>query len=429
VPAYRPASIAESALAALTTKYSPMRTTYLNEGMGATGFEPGIGLLPNQSALYLCSGDARAFRAVMASGLSLGSYCIHYRDQATNRPLLFAAHPEKSTNTGTDVITAPTGGAPYAYAQSHHPAAAYLPYLLTGWNWFVEEIQFQVTLHYLSSPPSARVSANYFLQSSAGHFGGNNQGGPRAVGWQWRTLAMAACITPDQDTSMRGQFVSALNYNAQAYRQIHETGSWPGGRSWARNELGVVWEPGFPNTTAGYVTGAPWQDDFVTMSVGLCWDMELVTDAARRADLQWFRDFKYRAIVGRLGEQNNVSQWNHRDASPYNMYLGTPGGGGTTMSWFANWGDAYAANGPMRSGPVGANTGQSGSDLRGGNIGGRGMSTSYWGNLQPAIAYAVDHGALGARAAYDRMVSASNFASAAAEFDTLPVWGIKPRGL
>lgn len=99
------------------------------------------------------------------------------------------------------------------------------------------------------------------------------------------------------------------------------------------------------------------------------------------------------------------------------------------MNWYANWGAAYADNFGFgqTSGPT--NSGQSGTDLKGGNIGGNGMSTSYWGNLQPAIAYAVDHGAPGAAAAYNRMVTATNFNAKALEFQDIPIWGIKPRSL
>jgi hypothetical protein len=425
VPAYRPSSIVESTLAGLSKNYSPMRTTYVNEGMGATGYEEGIGLLPNQSAIYIVSGDPRAYKAVVASGLSLGSYSIHYRDQSTNRPLLFASHPNKSTNTGSDLIPSPSGSPAYRYATSHHPAVSYLPYLLTGWNWFVEEIQFQVTLHYLACNPSSRQGANYFIPAGQGHFGGNSQGGPRAIGWAWRTLAMCASITPDADTSMRGQWVAALGYNATSYRQIHETGTWSGGLSWAPNNLGISYEPGFPSTTNGRVIWAPWQDNFITASVGLCWDLEVVTDATARANLQWFRDFKYRCVVGLLGAQNVITNWNYRDAAAYNIYIGVPGGGGTTMAWYANWGDAYTDNFGFGQTGGATNSGQSGNLLRGNTN--DGFTTSYWGNLQPAIAYAVDHGAPGAAEAYARMSSAPNFVSSLPQYDALPVWGIKPR--
>ena len=37
------------------------------------------------------------------------------------------------------------------------------------------------------------------------------------------------------------------------------------------------------------------------------------------------------------------------------------------------------------------------------------IDTAYWGNLMPAISYAVDHGAAGAAEDWNRIVSASNF--------------------
>jgi hypothetical protein len=61
--------------------------------------------------------------------------------------------------------------------------------------------------------------------------------------------------------------------------------------------------------------------------------------------------------------------------------------------------------------------------LRGGNFP---AATSYWGNLQPAIAYAVDHGVPGATQAYQRMTSARNWPQFTAGLDASPVWGVRP---
>jgi len=56
-------------------------------------------------------------------------------------------------------------------------------------------------------------------------------------------------------------------------------------------------------------------------------------------------------------------------------------------------------------------------------------STGYWGNLMPAIAQAVDHGATDAAAAWARLTSASNWNTVASSgFDDIPIWGIVPRG-
>ena len=54
-------------------------------------------------------------------------------------------------------------------------------------------------------------------------------------------------------------------------------------------------------------------------------------------------------------------------------------------------------------------------------------ATYYWGNLMPALSYAVDHGAPGAAAAWDRGTTASNFPIQAADYIDNPVWGVRPR--
>jgi hypothetical protein len=49
-----------------------------------------------------------------------------------------------------------------------------------------------------------------------------------------------------------------------------------------------------------------------------------------------------------------------------------------------------------------------------------------WGNLIPAIAYAVRHGVPGAQAAYARLQGASNWKDLRAAFNQRPVWAVQP---
>lgn len=55
------------------------------------------------------------------------------------------------------------------------------------------------------------------------------------------------------------------------------------------------------------------------------------------------------------------------------------------------------------------------------------IGTAYRGNLMPAISYAVDHGAAGAAEASGRINATSNFSVQANDYNTNPVWGVKPR--
>jgi hypothetical protein len=93
--------------------------------------------------------------------------------------------------------------------------------------------------------------------------------------------------------------------------------------------------------------------------------------------------------------------------------------------FYKNWGQVFAATFLVANSTTSCGTvleGGSGSDPAN-------ASSGYWGNLMPAIAYAVDHGAPGAQAAFDRMTGASNWSAVQTSgFDDLPIWGIVPRG-
>ncbi len=423
VPAYHPTTIAESSLASLTASYSPGRVVGMEVGMGGTGYAEQIGLLPNVSALYLVSGDPRAYRAAVSSGFSLGNYSIHYRDQATNRPLLFASHPEKSMPTDTG-LPADDGIAAAVYASSHHPAAAYLPYLLTGWNWFVEEMQFQNSDHYLTREAGNRRNANFYFSGSAWGYSHNEQGGLRSQGWVWRTAAMTASCTPDADAAQRNQVIATLNFNAAKFRTEYSTGDVD--NPYGANTLGVGgygWEQSNIRDSDPENGWAAWQDAFFTAALGLTWDLEVVTDSTARQNLQWLRDFKYKAFVGLLGRPGVPSEYSFTRAANYQQVKVGQATGGAFV-WRTNWGDVWTATWKSQNTNAAANT------LEGGGIGSPlGLAEGYWGNIQPAIAYAVDHGAPGALAGYTRMVNATNWASKATDFSVLPVWGIRPRSV
>jgi hypothetical protein len=401
-PAYLPSSIDSAALSALNLSYSPMRHVYQAQGMGGGGDDGhNIGLLPKSSVFFLVDNSPVAYRALIANGLALGSYCIHYRDETTRRPLQFASFPNLTINDGSGGTTAPapSGAAAYLYALTHHGAACYMPYLVTGWNWFVEEMQFQTTLHYLAQSPGGRNNANYLMSAAAINAGPGIYGnaGLRGLAWQWRTCAMTASCTPDADP-LRAQFVTAMGYNAWYRRNEHETGSQ--GRRTAPNIFGFNVEPS-PYDDGGFQITAPWQDDFITQAVGLSWDLDVVTDSARRADLQWYRDFKYRSPVGRAGAQNDVNQYNYRWYHTYQIAIGPFNG--ENFTWFTSWRQVFETEWSLQ------NTGLTGTEIQGGagipNL----FNTSYAGDMYAALVYAAEHGAPGAAAALARIQGASNY--------------------
>jgi hypothetical protein len=83
---------------------------------------------------------------------------------------------------------------------AHQPAVSYLPFLLTGDPYYLENLQRQVAF-ILMENPSAPVRSYDAIQ-------------PRACGWSARTLAQAATVSPESPPSWllpRRLYVEAIN--------------------------------------------------------------------------------------------------------------------------------------------------------------------------------------------------------------------------
>ena len=415
VPAYRAAVSASAAvLASQAASFTPLQLGNFVAPMGNAGYQPPIGLLPEWDVLYLTSpGSNVPWAALQRNGYSAGRWGIHYRDENTNRPLRFSSFPALSVNNSTtnDFPAATTGTAAPGWDIPHHPSVGFMAYLVTGRWYFMEQVQFAATYNYLANvdggPYANRGGSAGIFKSNAG------ANTVRGAAWAIRTLAQATTVTPDTDVALRGEFVASLeaniNYNHATYV------------AQPNNPFGIVAPYGdaYGSPTDGKVTEAPWQQDFYTAAFGYALAMDPPVSAGAKTKLSEFFAWKAKSIVGRLGGAGS-NEWLYRDAAPYNFVVAlvdTPDYVGGAGPWPANWGALYNATFTVSPGP------RSAGDLRGGNFP---EAASYWGNLQPALAYAVEHGVPGAADAYRRMTSASNWSSLAVSFGVAPVWGVRP---
>jgi hypothetical protein len=389
----------------MTTSYVPLAQADFPAEMGTTGYDKSIGPLPEWDVAYLTSGaDIRAWRAIQVNGYCCGRYGLHYRDNTTNRPLRFSQYPNKTLNTNTsgvadygtsaDPTPAVSGTSPPLYKNSHTPAFGYMAYLVTGRFYFMEAVQFHATLNYLKQgdhPTLGRNLSQGLLMTNQG----SNQ--VRGAAWSLRTLAMAAQASPDDD-ALHAEFVSSIEANIAEYHSQYVLSTY--------SNLGLA------KLYGNIVT---WQDDFLTFAFGFMKDTK-VYGATASAKLDAFLAYKYKAIVGRLGGQA-ADQFCYKGAA---MYDGDP-----ALVPSANWGSYYTSYYGV------ANTCDSGGTALSGTSGADpgNMATGYWGNLQPALSYAVDHGAANAASAYNRLTNASNWASGASGFNDSPTWSVKPRSV
>jgi hypothetical protein len=341
---------------------------------------------------FTSSADPRAFRAVVANAYALGSYAIVWRDTQDDLPTRPSARATWTVDGEAQGGENGVGAGPLYWEVAHHPSGGYLAYLLTGDYVHLETMQHQ--------------ASTVFLIDSSAHGSGTSRilaGQTRGAAWSQRTVGQLAAIGPDDPVTK--DYAALLANNAGHWNDV--------AKGLEANALGLVYEAD-PNLYAP-ATVAPWQQNFFVQTYGHLSDLEPLADMSA---LDAVRDFLYRIPVGLLGA--GTTDYCFTRASSYTITIGS----GTLTDLggaFTSWHDVDVAT----NGAAGA----CGTSL-GGSSGGApdSAATGYWGNLMPAIAFAVDHGAPGAAAAWARLTAASNWSTVTgSNWDTAAMWGVVPR--
>lgn len=421
VPTYMAAvSNLANAVLGLVTTYQPLQAgnfKYDQDSMASSGYQDPIGLLPQHDVLYLTSNAPVAYGAVVRNGFSAGRWAIHYRDETTNRPPRFSSYPNlnirsghgfKDTGGSTKSHFTPvaTGGNAPQWDVAHSPSVGYLAYLVTGRWYFMEEVQFATTANYLGNGDQAwlRDGAKGLVQPCPGAWQ------TRATAWDWRARVQALAVTPDTDTALRAEFIASVEANIAHFHQRYV--------AQANNPFGWI-KPGEAYSNGNMGIGAAWQQDFVTAAFGFALSLGLPTSATMAVKLSEFFKWKAKSAVMRLGTQAGF--W-YVNGAPYTLAISPasrPDYDKGTGPWYASDAEAYKATYAVAPAWLGKTEGTLAGEIMPGE-------RAMWGNLMPAIAYAVRHGVPGASEALSRVTSATNWGTLRAAFDQRPVWGIQP---
>lgn len=395
VPEYGvPPNITEGTLAALPTSYTPNSNLMFTTVMSETGYQDQIGMLPHWEACYLVSGDARAYRSVMAHGKACFSYPILWRE--AGRMLTPADYPTANyagvAQGGANGFNAGS----LNWDQAHHPSMGYLAYLLTGDALYEDAMLGQLATNFqVISANSPRVC--YWGQT-------------RGTAWTKRTIANVAALTHDGAIELapaKAWFKAHIDYYAT--KTIEEP-------------LAVNSDLGYPVVVSTYnaslpQTVAPWMHNFWIAAMGYASDVEPV-DSADMTKLIALRDWMYRGIVGFLGD-GSAGHFCYTYLADYKLTISPEVVGTFTVRFakdiYQSWGDVMlATHGSVSCGTtVSFNASEHMADV---------------GMAMPAIAYAKSHGATGIDAAYGRLTSATGWNTFMANsWNTKPVWGVSPR--
>ena len=371
------------------TAIEPMSVGLVNRYMPSTGGRNDLGLMPGWVATYLLSMDPRAKTVALGTGDLAGSWSTHYRDKNTDRPVSLIDYPymtilgtpgdtknpaTKQYESFPKCAAGASCGTPYMHDTSHQPAFAYVPYLVTGDYYYLEELQFWAMYNVFQSNPGYRKNVQGLLSSDQ----------VRGQAWTMRTLAEAAYITPDNDR-LKAHFNRVLQSNLDWYNTKYTNN--PDANFFAVIDTGgaVIY-----NSRRGI---APWQDDFFTQAIGHA--AELGFDGAKSL-LSW----KAKAPVLRMTDP--AICW--IDGALYSMNIRDADG----SPFYTSMAQAVAASQSegFRSLACGSAEMAAFLKLKVGEMTGYSSSvTGYPSNMQPALAYAVDARLPNAAAGWSRFMS------------------------
>jgi hypothetical protein len=293
----------------------PLDAAGLTMYMPTTGGRADIGPLPTWAVFYLLDPSRDNEDWLMAKGDAAGAVPWHVRDDATGGPIRIDQHPTVWLDGRGQAVPGALARKYYVSDtkwtpdDAHQPSLSYLPYLLTGSQFYRDELAMQAGYVLLAMDPAYRGGADGIVLGSQ----------VRAVAWDLRTLANAAFLLPARDP-LQAYFEGRLAANLQAitdrYVQGHEVD--------AAGEL-KGYLPG-PYAVDGAV--APWQDDYLVMVLG--WIDQMGFRQARPV-LHWMANF----TAGRF--TNGARGYDPIYGTPYFLYVREPNDG----PWINTWAGAF----------------------------------------------------------------------------------------
>ncbi len=360
-----------------------------DEYMPKTGGRDDIGILPAWTALHLMTADSRAEQATLGTADAAAHWPIHYRDAATGLPLSLEEYP--GTTTHPNVFAAASNPLPECVDcdtamvpdTAHQPSMVFIPYVLTGDHYYLEEMHFWANWNSFQTNPARRGhgAALYRWQQVRGQ------------AWSLRTLMQAVYITPDRHP-LKEYFGQQLINNFDDYQSRYVDNP-------AANKLGWI-RAGWTNPRLKNVIVSPWQDDFFTAVLNYGRHLGF-------GEVLPLLEWKIRFAMNRMTDP--VYCWQF--ATVYHLVASEPGRGALFESMAEAWLPTLQDQFPDRWENISKQECGTAAISRAAGLGSKGdfagyptHPVGYPAALRPVLAAALELGVKGARPAWQRLLEA-----------------------
>lgn len=283
--------------------YSIMGLAGIYAYMPTTGERNDIGPVTEWQGYYIATGNGLG--TVIAQGDACGTLPWHRRAKGGNTPTNFDADPQAhwySQNLGGGSWYPGTATTGIVLDCAHMPAAAYLPFMLTGDPYYLEELQFEASDDLGRMNPATRQFAKGLVPKDQ----------TRSYAWSLRALMQLAAVTPDVVPSWllpRAYWLTKLENN-----RAYFTATWINGTGDKQTfHIGPV---------SGNVNWVhPWEEDFLAFV--MLW-------AIRMGHTAWQPVATWK-LGSTYARTNGTSGWPRAFPAVYEeIYVGQP-------SWVASW--------------------------------------------------------------------------------------------
>ncbi|UCD58387.1 MAG: hypothetical protein JSV16_04525, partial [Candidatus Hydrogenedentota bacterium] len=278
---------------------------------------------------YLLSRDRRAWQMVLNTGELAGSFPVHLRDRKSGRIVSIDEHPGYSLNPrGTLEKIAPrpaddrpyvlAATSPYAVDNAHQPSLAFIPYLLTGEYYYLEEMYFWANWCMLIQNAAYRQKDKGLIAPDQ----------VRGQAWALRQLVDAAKVAPD-DRPEKAYFDSKVRNNLEYYnRFVSGPDATPLG-TYTRGASDAYVRGRSQEQRRKWLTLAPWQQNFLAWSLDHAFRAGYAQAAAAR---DYFTEFQ-------VGALTNPGDYDPDFAAPYFIVVGERMEGGTR--YYTTWKELF----------------------------------------------------------------------------------------
>lgn len=299
----------------------PMGSAEWQVVMGATGGRGDLGLLPRWHVKYLYTFQPEMEQVMLGNGDASASAPVHFRESLTDGRLFNAGDTTPAFGRVFSIDARPSGrlmatlmaGSDTKPAEriypvgtmtpgdwqvdmEHQPSMSFVPYLVTGDWFYLEELYFWSSFNVAYGNPG---DCNFCRMGSAGYI--HDSSSVRAEAWGLRTLAQTAFATPD-GTPEKTYFTGKLNNNIAIKEGKYEVTNghyyqpapecpapckqtlWRYGRDYIGQGLhnplhfatiGVpgVMDPATLDGTKVYAAASPWEINFLHLALGYTEDL------------------------------------------------------------------------------------------------------------------------------------------------------------